>query len=98
MHSPHPHLGHSTQFSFCIREAPHSGQFFIVAFAIGCHLPFCQSHWRFPATWYSVTLVSKKFFSLLKSTDCDIHGKGFSLLNIFFRPILSSLLSAICST
>jgi hypothetical protein len=33
-------------------------------------------HSRFPAVWYSVTLVSKKFFSFFKSIISDIQGKG----------------------
>ena len=47
--------------------------------------PFCpflpvpgpQSQTSEAPCWYSVTRVSKKFFSLLRSVDCDIQGNGF---------------------
>src|SRR5699024_7857802 len=37
-----------------------------------------SSQFRAPPVWYSMTRVSKKFFSLLRSTISDIHGNGFS--------------------
>jgi hypothetical protein len=32
-----------------------------------------------PPFWYSITRVSKKFFSFLRSIASDIHGNGFSV-------------------
>jgi Phage integrase family len=36
-----------------------------------------QSQVRAPPVWYSVTRVSKKFFSFDRSVACDIQGNGF---------------------
>ncbi len=52
-------------------------------------LPLCQSSkWSrrnrdqsqssAPPDWYSMTRVSKKFFSFFRSIASDIHGNGFS--------------------
>ena len=38
-----------------------------------------QSHSSVPPVWYSVTRVSKKFFSLARSIVSLIHGNGFLL-------------------
>jgi len=35
-------------------------------------------HCNAPPLWYSVTRVSKKFFSFLRSSTSDIHGNGFT--------------------
>ena len=35
-----------------------------------------QSQLKAPPVWYSVTRVSKKFFSFFRSRTSDIHGKG----------------------
>src|SRR3990172_4442654 len=41
------------------------------------HAPFAdQSHVNAPPVWYSVTRVSKKFFSFFRSSSSLIHGKG----------------------
>jgi hypothetical protein len=49
-------------------------------------LPYSQL--RAPPVWYSITLVSKKFFSFLKSIISDIQGKGFvAPLNSSSSPI-----------
>ena len=58
----------------------------------------CQSQVREPAVWYSVTRVSKKFFSLLRSMVCAIHGNGFSRSYCLGRPMRSMRRSAMCST
>src|SRR5690606_17732220 len=38
----------------------------------------CQSQSRVEPDWYSITLVSKKFFSFCRSIASDIHGNGLS--------------------
>ena len=43
-------------------------------------VPFNYSHVKSPLCLYSVTRVSKKFFSFFKSTISLIHGNGFSTL------------------
>src|SRR5262249_656129 len=40
--------------------------------------PFGYSQLKAPPFWYSITRVSKKFFSFFKSIAPDIQGKGFS--------------------
>lgn len=35
-----------------------------------------QSQLNAPPVWYSMTRVSKKFFSFFRSIISDIHGKG----------------------
>jgi hypothetical protein len=37
------------------------------------------SQFSAPPFWYSITRVSKKFFSFLRSIASDIHGNGFSV-------------------
>lgn len=39
---------------------------------------YFQFHANALSVWYSVTLVSKKFFSFLRLISSDIHGNGFS--------------------
>src|SRR2546430_16625678 len=51
-----------------------------------------------PPVWYSVTRVSKKFFSLPRSIVSLIHGKGFFEPNVGWRPIRSKRRSATCWT
>lgn len=51
-----------------------------------------------PPLWYSVTCVSKKFFSLLRSVCSDIHGNGFSVPYCSGRSNCPNLRSAMCST
>src|SRR3989344_6151085 len=51
-------------------------------------------HLSDPAFLYSVTLVSKKFFSFFRSIISLIHGNGLAALYTFARPIRSSLRSA----
>ena len=50
-----------------------------------------QSHDSAPPVWYSVTRVSKKFFSFLRSIISLIHGNGFSA---FEQLIEADLLAA----
>jgi hypothetical protein len=50
------------------------------------------------AVWYSVTLVSKKFFSLPRSIVSLIHGNGFFEPYWVFRPIRSKRRSAMYCT
>ena len=57
-----------------------------------------QSQVREPAVWYSVTRVSKKFFSLLRSMICAIHGNGFSRPYCPDSPMRSIRRSAMYST
>src|SRR5690606_6447784 len=40
---------------------------------------YYQSHASAPPFWYSMTRVSKKFFSFLRSIASLIHGNGFSV-------------------
>ena len=41
--------------------------------------PYAQSQSRPPPVWYSMTRVSKKFFSFFRSIISLIHGNGFSV-------------------
>src|SRR3989344_7887742 len=51
-------------------------------------------HFSDPAFLYSVTLVSKKFFSFFKSIISLIHGNGLDAPNTFASPMRSNLRSA----
>src|SRR5690606_32738168 len=41
--------------------------------------PRTDYHFNDDPVWYSVTRVSKKFFSFFRSMASDIHGNGFSV-------------------
>jgi hypothetical protein len=57
---------------------------FVQALAPKCSVdaqPILSAYSQFsaPPFWYSITRVSKKFFSFLRSMASDIHGNGFSV-------------------
>ncbi len=57
-----------------------------------------QSHFSEPPAWYSVTRVSKKFFSFERSMVSLIHGNGLEERNCVGRPIRSRRRSAMYCT
>src|SRR3990167_2208061 len=56
--------------------------------------PGLPHHFNAPPVRYSVTRVSKKFFSFERSTASLIHGKGFATLNCGGSPTRSRRRSA----